>query len=551
MPKLKIDGVEIEVPPGTNLVEAAKVAGKEIPIFCYHPHLSIAANCRMCLVHGAQGGKPWPKAAPACQTIAAEGMEIDTVSEKTQAVRKGVLEFILINHPLDCPVCDKAGECMLQDNFFEHSNRPTRFQEHKEEKMKTYDIGPQIIFDGERCINCTRCVRFMDEVAGESQLAQINRGDRSVIAPAEGKQLDHPYAMNTVDICPVGALLGKDFRFQKRVWFLQATQSVCPGCARGCNVNVDAGKNDNEVYRIKPRENAAVNGPWMCDDGRWTYHRARERRFGKATIKDKGELKEVALDVALRQAVTVLKSHLGKPTLAVGVSPHWTAEDIFTAATLQKSLFKAPTYALTGLAGWKGDNFLKLTDRNPNRRGATAIHEALGLKGVLDGNALLTAIESGKVKALVLLGTELPTEDHDRLKAAFARLEACVVFSSEKDAATSLADVAIPVSAFTEMDGLWVNGFGRVQRVRPAHRFPGDGQPGWRALKGLARLLDVNVKANTVEQVLGELAAEVPLFNGLTHESVGELGVARGKESVAPRKTGEGKPPEDFTLPAL
>ncbi|MBI5498537.1 MAG: molybdopterin-dependent oxidoreductase [Deltaproteobacteria bacterium] len=550
MPTLKIDGVEITVPPGTNLVEAAKVAGKDIPIFCYHSHLSIAANCRMCLVHGSQNGRPWPKAMPACQTLVADNMEIDTCSEKTQAVRKGVLEFILINHPLDCPVCDKSGECMLQDNFFEHSNRPSRFHEYKEQKLKTYDIGPQIIYDGERCINCTRCVRFMDEIALDNQLAQINRGDRSVIACAEGKQLDHPYAMNTVDLCPVGALLGKDFRFQKRAWFLQHTDSVCPGCARGCNVVIDSARLENEVYRIKPRDNAAVNGPWMCDDGRWTYHQARERRLTQATVRQDGEHKAVAVDVALRQAATLVRLHLGKPTLAVAVSPHLTSEDLYLAASLQKQLFRASTYAVTGHAPWKGDNFLKVSDRNPNRRGAAAIHDALGLKDVLDGNALLTAVESGKVKALVLIGTELPSADFDRLKAAFSKLDALVVLASEKDAAAQLADVAIPVAAFTEMEGLWVNAFGRVQRVRACVPPKGDAQPAWKALRGLARQLDVNVRQADHRDLVVDLAREVPLFNNLTHESVGAFGVARGAETSAPRKVGEGKLPEDFTLPA-
>jgi NADH-quinone oxidoreductase subunit G len=550
MPTLKFDGVEVTVPPGTNLVEAAKAAGKDIPIFCYHPQLSIAANCRMCLVHGVQGGRAWPKAMPACQTIAADGMEIDTESEKTKHVRKGVLEFILVNHPLDCPVCDKSGECMLQDNFFNHSNRPSRFQEYKEEKMKTYDIGPQIMFDGERCINCTRCVRFMDEVAGESQLAQINRGDRSVIAPAIGKQLDHAYAMNTVDICPVGALLGKDFRFQQRVWFLQQSQSVCPGCARGCNVTLDAGKQDQVMYRLKPRENAAVNGPWMCDDGRWSYHRARERRFTKATLRQNGKVDTVSVDAALKEAARLLKPHLGKPTLALGVSPHLTSEDHHVVGTLQALALKAPLFSVTGYAPWKGDTFLKVSDRNPNRRGALAIHEALGQKSVASGDDLLAAVESGKIKVLLLAGTELPTEDADRLKAAFAKLDALIVFSSEKDAATEAATVAIPTLAFTEMDGLWVNAFGRVQRVRPATAPPGDAQAAWRITKSLARLLDTTVAHREGEHIVAELAQKVPLFQGISYDVVGAEGVARGKETTAPRKVGEGKPPEDFALPS-
>jgi NADH-quinone oxidoreductase subunit G len=552
MPTLSFDGVEVTVPPNTNLVEAAKLAGKDVPIFCYHPQLSIAANCRMCLVHGSSGGKPWPKAMPACQMLAADGMEIDTESPKTQAVRKGVLEFLLINHPLDCPVCDKAGECMLQDNFFEHSNRPSRFKEHKEEKLKTYDIGPQIIFDGERCINCTRCIRFMDEVAGESQLAQINRGDRSLIAPAEGKQLDHPYAMNTVDLCPVGALLGRDFRFQVRAWFLQGQESVCSGCARGCNTVVDASRSEQQVHRIRPRDNPHVNGPWMCDDGRWTYHQVRERRFTRAMVREGGAARPVPVEQALRSAKELLWPHFGTPSFAVVGSARLTSEDHFVLAHLNRQALRAGAFAVGGAAPWKADALLKLSDRNPNRRGALAVHDAVGTSNMRDVSAVLADVEAGKVKALLLVGTDLPVEDSDRLQAALKQLDVLVVFSSESDVPTQLAQVAIPTVAFTEMDGLWVNAYGRVQRVRPAASGPGEARQAWQALRAFGRHLDVVVQQDSVEQVLGDMAMEVPLFKGLTHMAVGNLGVHRGAgpETHAPRRMGEGKPPDDFQLPA-
>ncbi|MEW5854082.1 MAG: 2Fe-2S iron-sulfur cluster-binding protein [Myxococcota bacterium] len=549
MPTLKIDGKEVTVPPNTNVVEAAKQAGIEIPIFCYHPHLTIAANCRMCLVHGKQNGKDWPKAMPACQTIAADGMEIDTVSTKTQKVQKGVLEFILINHPLDCPVCDKAGECDLQDNYFKYSNQPSRFAEHKEAKQKTYDIGPQIMYDGERCINCTRCIRFMDEIALDSQLAQINRGDRSYIAPAEGKQLDNPYAMNTVDICPVGALLGKDFRFQVRAWFLKPHQSICSGCGRGCNVDVDATEMEQQVHRIRPRENPFVNGPWMCDDGRWTYHRARERRLLRATIREGGKTRQVGLDVALRQAGALLRNFVGTPSFAVAGSAHLTSEDHYVLGRLNAEGLKAGAVAVTGHPPWAGDAFLKLADRNPNRRGALAVHNALGAKTVKDGNDLLKDIEAGRIKALLLVGSELPTTDADRLAAAFSKLEAFVCLSSEDVVTSQLAQVAIPIAWATEVDGLWVNAFGRVQRLNPAVPPPGDAHPAWKMLELLGRQLDVVLRHDSPEAVLADMARQVPLFEGLTYDAVGEHGVARAGETTAPKKMGEGKPPADFPMP--
>lgn len=548
MPTLKIDNQEITVPPNTNLVEAAKLLGKEIPTFCYHPHLSIAANCRMCLVTGKQNGKPWPKPMPACQTLAADGMEVDTCGPETKRVQKGMLEFILINHPLDCPVCDKAGECTLQDHFFKYSNQPSRFQEHKEAKVKTYDIGPQIIYDGERCINCTRCIRFMDEIALDSQLCQINRGDRSYVAAAEGRQLDHPYAMNTVDLCPVGALLGKDFRFQVRAWFLRANKSICSGCARGCNVHVDASRLEGQVYRIRPRDNSHVNGPWMCDDGRWTYHRARDRRLLQALMKEEHGVHPVSLDVGVRKAAQLLKPWLGSPQFAVSASAHLTCEDHFLVATLQREVLKAGTVGVHGHPPWKADAFLKLADRNPNRRGALCVHGAMSTNVVQDKD-LVAAIENGTIKALLLVGTELPWTDLDRARVALARLKTLVCLSSERNVATEVAHVSLPMAWSTEVDGLWMNGFGRVQCVRPSVPPPGEAQPAWRMLEMLGRPLDLAIRHERAEAVLTEMGRMVPTFHGMTYASVGEQGVATVGETTAPRRMGEGKPPADFPMP--
>jgi NADH-quinone oxidoreductase subunit G len=443
-------------------------------------------------------------------------------------------------------VCDKAGECPLQDNYFRYSNQPSRFVEHKETKLKTYDLGPQIIYDGERCINCTRCIRFMDEVALDSQLGQVQRGDRSTIATAEGKSLDHPYAMNVVDLCPVGALLGKDFRFQVRAWFLKSHPSVCPGCARGCNVFVDATDLNPLVHRIRPRDNPHVNGPWMCDEGRWTYHRARDRRFTRATTRDGSDHRALSADVAVRRAAELLRPWVGSPDLAVTGSAHLTCEDHLVLGLLARDALRAPVLGLHGHAPWAGDTFLKLADRNPNRRGALAVHQSLGRQEVVGGGQLLADMESGKVKALLMVGTELPTTDVDRLRAALSRLQTLVVLGSESGPATEVAHLALPVVHATEADGLWLNGFGRAQRVRPATPPPGDAAPAWRVLSLVARDLGLVLNLDTGARVLESLGAAVPAFRGLTHDGVGLLGTATAGETTAPRRVGEGKPPEDY-----
>ncbi len=263
--KLTIDGQERVVPKGTMLIEACNEHGADVPFFCYHKGLSRPAVCRQCLVEV----KGQPKPMPSCYTPVAEGMVVDTKSEKALDVRRQMLEFTLLNHPIDCPICDKAGECMLQKHYFNWDAKYARNDGIKVEKAKVVDIGQHIVLDQERCILCTRCIRVCDEVAKAPELTMANRGDREVLTTAPGKRLDNPYSLNTVDVCPVGALTAKDFRFQMRAWELTATHSVCSGCATGCNTEIHSSR--DQLYRLVPRENAAVNQHWMCDVGRFTY----------------------------------------------------------------------------------------------------------------------------------------------------------------------------------------------------------------------------------------------------------------------------------------
>src|SRR5436309_1981182 len=266
MPTLEIDGQRIEVPDGLTVIQAAERLGIEIPHYCWHPGLSIAGNCRMCLVEIEKN----PKLQIACNTRVADGMVVRTTSEKTKAAQRAVLEFLLINHPIDCPVCDQAGECKLQEYYMDYDRQRSRFPlPAKVRKKKAIPIGPLVMLDQERCILCARCTRFLDEVTHTSELAIYERGDHCEIELAPGRVLDNPYSGNVVDICPVGALTSRDFRFRARVWYLERAESVCGACANGCNIEIY--DREGRIFRFQPRQNLAVNQYWMCDAGRLSY----------------------------------------------------------------------------------------------------------------------------------------------------------------------------------------------------------------------------------------------------------------------------------------
>ena len=271
---LTIDGQTVRVVKGMSILEAARSAGISIPHYCYHPGLSVVGSCRMCLVEVER----MPKLQASCATPVSEGMVVRTQTPETLRNRQSVLEFLLLNHPLDCPVCDQSGECELQNYYMSHGRYDPRFNENKTKRQKARPIGPYVILDQERCILCTRCVRFTDEISKTAEIGVIDRGHRSEIDIFPGIELNNRYSGNVVDICPVGALTDRDFRFQCRVWFLGRTPSVCPGCSRGCNIEIHYNErfnpryHDKRVHRLKPRYNRDVNGFWMCDEGRLSFH---------------------------------------------------------------------------------------------------------------------------------------------------------------------------------------------------------------------------------------------------------------------------------------
>ena len=461
MAKLTIDGKEIEVPDGTSLFHACHEArGEALPHFCYHPDLSVAGVCRLCQVE-VEG---MPKLTIACNTTVREGMVVHTRSEKVTRASTQILEMHLINHPVDCPICDQAGECGLQDQYMQHGLYDSEVEiESKVHKAKAQVIGPHVILDKERCVLCSRCVRFCDEVTGTGEMGIFNRGDRAEIGTAPGVELDNNYSMNTVDICPVGALTGRDFRFQKRVWMLKAADSVCPGCATGCNVRVDheAGR----IYRLKPRYNPDVNGRWMCDKGRLTYKAVHEEsRLGDPAVA--GERATWAEAVRLAGALAGPEGF----ALVVG-SPHQSLEEMGLWRALAGD---APVHG--GLAGTdRGakDDLLLDGDRSPNRKGL----QLLGLDQD-EGPALADLIR--RAAGAVLIHGGNPAQD---AAVASALGEKDLVYIGTHDNETARrAKVVLPGAMWAEKAGIFVNRDGRLQEFRQAVARRGNAREDWRIL---------------------------------------------------------------------
>ncbi|HSS00046.1 MAG TPA: 2Fe-2S iron-sulfur cluster-binding protein [Kofleriaceae bacterium] len=465
---LTIDGMAVTVKKGTNVLEAARTLGIDISAFCYHPGLAIVAQCRQCLVSVEKN----PKLQPSCQQVCGEGMVVHTTDRQSVLARKQQLEFTLLNHPIDCPICDKAGECTLQKLYFEHDNDDSRVDVPKVHKAKVVDLGPTIVLDQERCILCSRCIRTCDEVAGEHQLDFAHRGDHEVLTTAPGAQLDNPYSLNTVDVCPVGALTAKDFRFTMRAWELEATPSVCNGCATGCNIEIH--HKHGRAWRLVPRHNPDVNKYWMCDEGRFTYHELREKRLAAPLIDGLPS----SWDRAVSAAASLLTGIASVAPAAVGIvlSAEYSNEDNFALGKLAKAWGIATVYVAGKPAvPERADGRLRVADVNANTAGLKHITAGLGL------TVKPVAQIAPEVRMLLMLGTELPGLDAGRLR----ELDVIAISTHERGPVTS-AKVALPAAAWAEAAGTVTNVADRVQRMHAAFPAPGLALPAWEAVVRLA-----------------------------------------------------------------
>src|SRR5947207_7245379 len=455
---VQIDGVWHQFPKGTRVIEACAQAGVYVPRYCYHKKLSSPGNCRMCLIGtgiprmgpgrkpelGADG-KPivnWmPRPQICCAQDVAEGMGVRTTSPLVEECRKGVMEFLLINHPLDCPICDQAGECELQEFSVEYGAAGSRFLENKVKKPKGVQLGPRVTLDDERCILCSRCVRFCNEIANDDVLGFIDRGSHTVLTAHPGKRLENNYSLNTVDICPVGALTSTDFRFKMRVWFLKETKSICTSCATGCNTII--GTREDVVYRTTPRANDAVNCSWMCDYGRLNfYYLEVDNRLLEPQVRLGNKLAATDWKTAIDRTASELTQVDGSE-IAIVASARMTNEELWLTLQLAKSL--GVQWIDIVPRREPGDDILLSEDRNPNTNGARLILGSTSEPGA-KRMAIAEAVKSGQIKALMSLKQNtmhlgIPVEQ-------LSQLSAYVVMDILSSQATEKATAVLPACGF-------------------------------------------------------------------------------------------------------
>jgi NADH-quinone oxidoreductase subunit G len=538
--KVKVDGREVEVPKltpdwqgkpvPTTMLQACDIAKKDVPHYCYHPKLPVAGNCRMCLVEfgtpalgpdrkpvmnpdGTPKIAKSPRPAIGCATPISPGMEIYTSTPGVKQMREGVLESLLINHPLDCPICDQAGECKLQEYSVDYGQSASRFVEAKVHKPKAVDLGPRIMLDAERCILCTRCIRFTKDVAGDDALGIVNRGSYNTIATFPGLPFDNNYTLNTVDICPVGALTSKDFRFQMRVWFLKETKSVCTSCATGCSVLISS--REEKVYRYTPRDNDAVNGPWMCDAGRLNYNWIhRTDRLKDVLVRGQ----KSSWTAALSEIAEKLKQ-APAGSVAIVASARQTNEELWLISKLKAKLGAiSDSVERTG----EPDKLLVSADKNPNTNGArlTGIcfsEIGINLPKIADG------IAKGTIKTLIIFGEDVTK--HGISAELLGKLDTLIVSDILPNATTAKAHYVLPGCAHVEKRGSFTNTKGRVQKFMQAIQPQGAARAEWDFLHDLVYNVTGKNGFLTIEGLFNEMAKDVPAFNGLTWASLGDTGV--------------------------
>jgi NADH-quinone oxidoreductase subunit G len=541
MPTLKIDGTEITVPAQTSIIDAAKEAGIEIPRYCYHPGLSVVGQCRMCQVEVEK----MPKLAIACNTPVADGMVVSTKSPKVEKARRAVLEFYLLNHPLDCPICDKGGECPLQDYTLAYGPGESRSVEEKVKRVKHQVLGPHIVFDAERCILCTRCVRFCHEIPKTGELGVFSRGDRSEINLFPGKVLDNAYSGNVIDLCPVGALTSREYRFRSRPWDLvRHTESICPLCSAGCNVSLDVRhrQNGEELLRIRPRENPAVNRWWMCDEGRFTFAYLQDpRRLRVPLWRESGRQEEIgweSLLTRLAREVRRISGARGEAQVGCIVSSRHTNEELFLVRRFFREILNTPhlDYRVRPVqfqgADASEDGILRRTDKTANSRGAHELSILPGRDG-LDTLGMIAAAAEGRLRALFIFDEDLVQGLADRpVRGALGRLDLLVTSSLFPTETTSLAHVVLPALGFAEKEGSFTNSQGRIQKIHRALTPPGVTRGIAEVLRDLARQLGWDlgdIEPERVWAAIGDLPGPYQGIGWREWKEIGSLGLLPGE----------------------
>jgi len=521
---VNIDGKEIAVPKGTNVIEAARLVNVDVPHYCYHPKLAVVGNCRMCLIEmgmpavdpatkapimdpatGKQKINWIPRPQIGCGTNVSPGLHVKTTSPMVKDAREGVMEFLLINHPLDCPICDQAGECKLQEQATGYGRGYSRFVEQKNVKPKRTQLGPRVTLDDERCVLCSRCIRFSRDVAGQDVLGFVDRGSYSTLTCHPDKKLDHNYSLNTVDICPVGALTSTDFRFKMRVWFLKQTNSLCTESSVG--VNSVVWSREGVIYRITPRRNDEVNDTWMADSGRVLYKQVQSA--DRLTS-------DIALDNLTVKAAHVLQAFAG--SIAVVGSGRSSVEEQFLTKKLAAAL-KASVSLVSRTA--PGDKLLISADRNPNVRGAlvTGLISALPSAQL---TSLAADIDSGKVKAIVSIGEDLTAAG---LTAAQLAKVAVIYLGTHANTTSAAAKVVIPTVTVFEKAGTFVNQQFRIQKFIQAVPALAGAHNDLAVLAKLIAALGAPAPAAEIGTLWPVIAAEVPALATMLYKNIPETGL--------------------------
>lgn len=564
MSEIFIDGKRYEFEGKPKLLQFMLDHGLEVPFFCYHPSMSIPANCRQCMVKLGQYQKDretgeyelddngerqirwFPKMMTSCSTTMSDGMVVQTqeTSEEAARAQKDTLEFILINHPLDCPICDQAGECPLQIQTYKYGPEGSRFEVQKVHKPKRVQLGPRVTLDAERCINCTRCVRFADEISKTHQLTIVSRGDKNYPATSPDETFDDPYSLNTVDICPVGALTSTDFRFKARVWEMNQTPSIDITNGKGCSV--DFWTRDNLVLRITPRHNPEINDYWMPDAGRDAYKLFNENRVSRPDLKLDGDNQtKTSWNNAIQTFAEVLEAHKPEEVLVLG-SPHASVEENYILQKFFNIFGVSDTIFVPHIIPGAGDDFLLTDDQAPNTNGC----RLLNLQEQSDTD-LQQALNSGDYKVVVILSDDLV--GREVLNTGALNEPFVISLATNNTETTKVSDLVIPITCIAEHAASYVNIDGRVQRSYPAKetkytnrrlnlemsegrldRFGTnfdnwvtednkvDCLPAWEFFSRLADRMGIELEFENSRNILTEINETVPAFKDVTYERIDE-----------------------------
>lgn len=555
MPEIFIDGIRYEFEGKHKLLQFILDQGKEVPFFCYHPSMSAPANCRQCYVkvgmpiknqetgeyeldeNGERQIRWFPKMQTSCSTEIADGMVVHTqeTSEEVARAQKDTMELILINHPLDCPICDQAGECPLQIQTYKYGPEGSRFEVKKVHKPKRVELGPRVTLDAERCINCTRCVRFTEEISGSHQLTIASRGDKNYPITAPGKAFDDPYSLNTVDICPVGALTSTDFRFKARVWEMNQTPSI--DITNGKGTNIDLWTRDNLILRITPRYNGEVNDHWMPDSGREAYRRFNERRISRPSIKVDGDNQvKTSWNNAFQTFAETLQASKPGDVAVIG-SPHASVEENYALMKFFSTWGVNNFHYANHIEEGFGDGFLLTDDHAPNTNGVRAL-------GFNDAD-IASVIKSAKV--VIILADELI--DRGVIDAAALNGKYSILLGTNESETSKAMDLVIPVTCIAEHAASYVNVDGRIQRSFPAKETKysnrklnlemSEGRldrygtnfdnwvtednkvdciPAWEVISNLADQMGVDIGLGTSREIMEEIASTVQVFSDVSYE---------------------------------